>query len=377
MTVINLYKSFSKPIAVPISSFVSNVIYVPLETNPLALISGLIVNYEVTNDFIIVRQSASVNSQILLFDRKTGKFIKEIGKVGRGPGEFSSLGFLPYNNIKHEFYALNNSRDILVYDLAGKCIDIIKKPVTPDIKINERSVTSFLMLYDILDSDIFVGYFQNFSGNENRKLILFTRDGILKIFPNYLRWVPGKSFHGIMNPPGGFAKFYKWDNKLNFLEIFCDTLYQVTKDSLIPRYYFDPGPYKAEYSNQLEVASKTSNYYFMYDVNENKNFIFINFLLKMDGYLGFINKSDNTITVCKKGLSGNSGFQDDIGGLMEIVPNHFTQNNEMVYIIQPFKMIKWIKENPEKANEAKKRHLWLNNIDEFSNPIIAIAKCKE
>lgn len=49
----------------------------------------------------------------------------------------------------------------------------------------------------------------------------------------------------------------------------------------------------------------------------------------------------------------------------------------MVYVIQLVKLMSWLKENPEKAGQARNKLPWLKNIDEFSNPIIAIGKCKE
>jgi hypothetical protein len=283
-------------------------------------------------------------------------------------------------------YAINFSREILVYDLSGENIDIIKTPFIPDPQINlpnsskeqnESAGLMFLMFYDILETDIFVGYFQNYSGFEKRKLILLNRNGILKIFPNYLTWNRGTG-GGFMRPPGGFAKFYRWDNNLNFLEIFCDTLYQVTKDKLIPRYYFDIGKtYKAEYSKQSEVAPKGDQYYFMVKIIENKNHIFFHFVLKMEDYLGFIEKRNNEVTICKTNPSDIYPLIDDVGGLMNVEPYCFTYNNEMVYIINPIKLITWLKENPEKAKLARNKLPWLKTIDEFSNPVIAIGKCKD
>jgi hypothetical protein len=378
LVTIDLEKALSDQKEIFLSQFVDNVVFVPLENSPSSLIGEILVSYEITDEYIIVKHTSGGIHKIFLFDRTTGKFLREIGKQGRGPGEFANYGQLAYNQIKNEIYASNYSRDILVYDLFGRNIDLIKIPFVPDPNINlpnlpkeqnEKLSASFLSFYEIIDSDIFVGYFQNFSGTEKRKLMLLTKDGILKIFPNHLTWLPNERNRGFMLPPGGFAKFYKWDNKLYFLEIFCDTLYQVTKEKLIPRYYFDIGKiYKAEYSSQLEVASKWNEYYYMLRLKENKDYIFFNFQLKRDGYTGFIEKRSNNVVVCKNDLI------DDISGLMNVVPYCFTKNNEIVYVIQPVKLIKWFKENPEKASVAKSRLSWLKDIDEFSNPVIAIAR---
>lgn len=62
---------------------------------------------------------------------------------------------------------------------------------------------------------------------------------------------------------------------------------------------------------------------------------------------------------------------------MDVLHTDFTQKNEMVNIIQPVKLMSWLKANPEKAALAKTKLPWLKNIDELSNPIIAIGKCKE
>jgi hypothetical protein len=49
----------------------------------------------------------------------------------------------------------------------------------------------------------------------------------------------------------------------------------------------------------------------------------------------------------------------------------------MIYVIQPIDLINWFKKNPQKAAEARKSFPWIKDIDEFSNPVIAIGRCKE
>jgi hypothetical protein len=104
--------------------------------------------------------------------------------------------------------------------------------------------------------------------------------------------------------------------------------------------------------------------------------IFIKFLLKTHSYLGFVEKKNNEIIICKTGSSGISALIDDISGLIDVVPDHFTQDNEMVRVIQPVKLMSWLKENPEKAAMAREKLPWLKDIDESGNPVIAIGKYK-
>jgi hypothetical protein len=149
----------------------------------------------------------------------------------------------------------------------------------------------------------------------------------------------------------------------------------VTKNSLIPRYYFNWGKYNAPYSRQADID--WTNYFFIKDIDENENTIFLKIYFNKDYFLGYIDKRNNYLTFCKKTNSGISGLEDDISGLMDVIPQDYTENNEMIYVIEPAKLINWLKENPEKAAKARTNLHWLNNIDEFSNPIIAIAKCKD
>jgi len=91
----------------------------------------------------------------------------------------------------------------------------------------------------------------------------------------------------------------------------------------------------------------------------------------------FVEKATNKVTFCKTLESDVPGFKDDISGLMTVIPQGFTPQNEMVWIIQPVQLLKWLKQNPTVAENAFKNLLWLKDIDELSNPVIAIGKSKE
>jgi hypothetical protein len=363
---LDLAKAFAEQQEVPLSRFVAKITYLPLETHPEALIPEN-ARYELTDDFVIVKTSSGGKYHILLFDRNSGKFVREIGKQGRGPGEFSHFGNsnIPYNHIKKEIYAFTYSFDIIAYDLSGKNTDIIRVPGWSDPRWQEGRSVPF-PADNMLDENIFAGYFYNLRGWENRKLVLFKKEEIVKIFPNHLTY-DGSSRYYQYN-----IHFYNWDNNLYFIEGYCDTIYQVTKESLIPRYYLNWGQYNAPYSKQNEI--ELEKYFFTVDLDENDNYIFFVLLFKTSRYLGFVEKTNNSVTFCKKNNTGTSGFKDDISGLMDVIPKDFTQNNEMIYVIQPIKLLSWFKENPEKAQLARTKLQWLKNIDEFSNPVIAIGK---
>lgn len=374
--IINIAESFKNPQDLPISKYVDNINYVPLETTP-ELVLGRNARIEVTEDFIYVKDiGIGQRARLLLFDKNSGKFLREVSKAGRGPGEFNNSSRLPYNSGRKEFYAMGPSNEILVYDLSGKYIQEVKTPGWIDPKGLGISKNTSCIPLSILDNDIFVATISNLTGWQKRKIVLFTKEKIIRIFPNYQTYNKTDPL-SYYSPPGGFNKIYKWDKKLFYIETFSDTLYQVTQNALLPRYFFDSGKYRAQYSKQFEIMDRrqTSDYYFITEIDENSNYIFIQIYFKNEPYTGVLDKSTNLVTFCKKGTSC-AGLRDDFNGLMDIMPFAFTEKNEMVFIIEPAGLLKWLNDNPEKAALAKTKLPWIRKIDEMSNPIIAIAKCK-
>ena len=374
LIVFDLEKAFSRQSEVPLSKFLNSINYVTLETNPHSII-GRFAHFEVTDEYIIVRDN-SIPKQILLFDRKTGKFIKSIGKYGRGPDEYSRFSYIPYDPDKRVLYAVNSLRQLLVYNLSDSDVEIIK---TPDL-VGSGEIIQLKkqeMSFDIMmDDKIFVGYFINPLGMEKNVLALFTKDEVLKIFPNYQALKTMS--HGVGGLMNDNHTIYRQDNKIYFLEVFSDTLFQLTRDSLIPRYYFKMGKFNVTWQINATMDHKLGmNYFYMLGIDESTKYLFINTLFKGTQYLGYVDKLNNTVTFCKLNSSGVSAFKDDISGLLDVRPVDITEKKEMVYIIKPLDLIKWFKENPEKAAAAKKSCPWIKDIDEFSNPVIAIGSCKE
>lgn len=374
LIVFDLEKAFSRQSEVPLSKFLNSINYVTLETNPHSII-GRFAHFEVTDEYIIVRDN-SIPKQILLFDRKTGKFIKSIGKYGRGPNEYSRFSYIPFDPDKRVLYAVNSLRQLLVYNLSDSDVEIIK---TPDL-VGSGEIIQLKkqeMSFDIMmDDKIFVGYFINPLGMEKNVLALFTKDEVLKIFPNYQALKTMS--HGVGGLMNDNHTIYRQDNKIYFLEVFSDTLFQLTRDSLVPRYYFKMGKFNVTWQINATMDHKLGmNYFYMLGIDESTKYLFINTLFKGTQYLGYVDKLKNTVTFCKLNSSGVSAFKDDISGLLDVRPVDITEKKEMVYIIKPLDLIKWFKENPEKAAAARKSCPWIKDIVEFSNPVIAIGSCKE
>jgi len=114
----------SKEATVPLSSLVESLELVHLETKEEAFFRPWFTT--VTDKYIGIRQQGR---PYLLFDR-SGKFLCNVGSIGRGPGEYS---ISPYDDIiddKNEFIYLApfKSNKILVYNTSGQFVKDIVAP---------------------------------------------------------------------------------------------------------------------------------------------------------------------------------------------------------------------------------------------------------
>jgi hypothetical protein len=97
-----------------LSSLFEKPITIIIETNEDLLFSYVDKMY-VWDDYIFILDKRTAN-RVFLFD-KTGKFIRKIGNIGAGPGEYSSLSDFTIDEINREIYLLNSGVSIYKYKI--------------------------------------------------------------------------------------------------------------------------------------------------------------------------------------------------------------------------------------------------------------------
>jgi hypothetical protein len=83
LTTIDLKKAIQDERDIPVSQFVEDLKYIPLELTPESTLSQGI-QLQLTEEYIIISNSSVSGFSLLLFEKETGKFIRQIGKNGRG-----------------------------------------------------------------------------------------------------------------------------------------------------------------------------------------------------------------------------------------------------------------------------------------------------
>lgn len=342
-----------------LSNFIKDDIeYIQLETNAYCPIDKNLRLF--LNDTVII---AITQKQIFLFERNTGKFIREIGHVGKDPHGYSeTLNSKPYSELKNTILTngwLPNS--FLEYDLSGKFIS--KKTL-----ITSEAITSMSSFNNGND----IGYVWNLNGKNKKKLMIFNSVGKeISSFPQT------RSFEYDINKDGldvlpWEGWFYSFNSQINFYELFTDTIYAITPKSLKPRYVLSYGKYQVPYELRYtkKYYSNLSEYYFIRSLYESVGYLFFTFIYNKNYFTGIYDKNKNITKVSQE-------VENDIDNFVSFQISSINSDDEVIGYQLTYKISEWIQQHPEKVKEFSAKVKNFKSLNSFSNPIVMIAKLKE
>ena len=132
-----------------ISEWVGEPEFIALESRPEALVTGG--QFTISDHYIGVYRKNS-ETPFKLFDRATGKYLRDIGGIGRGPGEYNSISSAQLDEAGGKVWISTIDRhNIYGYDIAsGRLVADIKPPYKADNNTNN----GFNFLVDSLSSTI-------------------------------------------------------------------------------------------------------------------------------------------------------------------------------------------------------------------------------
>ena len=145
---------------------------------------------EVSENYICIKSYGQLPAK--LFD-KNGQFLRNMGSVGRGPGEYSTINGLQFNQKGDMLFLLPfaNARKILVYDVSGNQLKDIPLVFT------QRKFKAFFSPDSIItvlsmpfENDSAICYQQTFAGKLIQKIsppsYLLNQSFDGEVFTNYL-----------------------------------------------------------------------------------------------------------------------------------------------------------------------------------------------
>lgn len=236
------------------SDLISDIEYIPLETTSECLIDGQY-GVHISENYILV---SSGGTQCIQFSAE-GKYIRNIGKRGRGPGEYTDFISNVVIDENSDLIFIISSIEIIAYRISGeyvKKLDLLKFK-----QIAGLSSSSFLTIKHWKD-DLFGASFNLDSGKDPYSFILFSLDGeVIKIFPNNITFEadPGFMAFEIMIPSP--HEIYNFKEQLYYKEMYSDTIFRINDQlEFVPEIIFDMAGYRLPMDKRGKSETDLSDY---------------------------------------------------------------------------------------------------------------------
>jgi hypothetical protein len=300
--------------------------YIPLET-PSACLLGEILDAKVTKDFIFIKHNGT--KLIAQFDRD-GKFKRNIGKIGKGPGEYLGIREFSIDDEKNLIFIQSNwTREILVYTFKGEFIKSIKSMPGNRIVWSRDS--------------LFMSFGEPMQGNEKYVFTEINSNGeTTQVVNNYYVW--SNRVLNYTRSYWGRKNFYRINNQLHFKGWYNDTVYTYNSENkIIPKMFIDLKGYKLPDELRPELVGGKiipPNYYWI-SINETLRYVFILYstydrppggddLVK--GYIYFDKYEGHGYALPND--RGKFGFINDLNGGPEFIPDYTSDSVAIFFFMQ-------------------------------------------
>ena len=364
-----------------LSDIVEDVEYVKLETTDDCLLAGT-ARVFITNDDIYTLNNYS-DYKLLRFDRKTGKFISQIGSIGQGPKEMIQPCFVFAKDSL--VYVTSTSMDkIYVYTNENQFVRSV--PFCKDRSSFEDGVGQTISVIDHQYIVRHPGQLQA-SFNYNQYIAV----DVIDMNSNRLFAMRDTSdVYGIMLTLDWDPVRWYYKGNINFYNEPDRTVYAVTKDSIIPRYHFNLGDNKWPVMDGKLTKEFIKHIKFK-SFRETEDYLYLYWNQSEKGYFARFNKKTETLDVQEQEKFegrfwhlGVPGLKNNINGCNRNI-DFIRLMDEQSSIVQMFSAsgkedyIKVLNESTDVKFPEKRQQLLklLEEMGEEDNQILVIYKLKK
>lgn len=359
-TLIRVKSDFDNAGKVKMSELISEIRYLPLETNPDCLLGYM--NVPVFGNDILIRSNDG-SGNILRFS-DSGKFLNKIGKQGRGPGEYlDNCDVLLFGDT---VYVVSNfSNSILCYSLAGIFLKKYRLDIPPCSSSKEKLPGSPSSIVKMTDNSFMVSL-SNASGFGR----LIKTDGSFRVITGFLKNSPLRyTPYPLPLPETKRGIFY-------FYSV-IDTIYEISRGYPVPSIVIDHGKY-----NKPKGFVSTPG-----DLEDDLKYPEITFFsmsdnyLKMELYYGPKRMKDVVFYRFSDGKTVNlNELVNDVDkGTMDKWFGFLTRDNQLVITLFPTTILERFGKmtNTEKSDPKNSRFVQMaSKITPESNPVLMICKLR-
>ena len=349
---------------IKLSDIADTIQYIPLETNSECLLSR---GYKIvsTKDYFFI---ADGENPLFVFDRE-GKFVRKIGSVGKGPGEFQNCNQFHVNEEKNEVYIFNQ-KEFIIYSWDGEYISTVEFPFVA-MSYYMSGHGDFTFFYSMMgtNSSIFKVYFTN----RNLKL------------KGDISWE--QRVIATYSISAG-TQVWNWDDEILAQIEFCDTIYTINRSLLSPKVYLDLGSIRFStemlaVNDAMSLMDAVDNHVFNYSLAALDNIWGIKFSWKQKKYLGLLNPDNQEIVFASRIDTSMGGFINDIDGGPGYFPTKRFNEDEWIVAISALDFHNLYQngqfENADLIypNANKTLNKMASKLNDDDNPVLMILKKKK
>ena len=379
---INVIDNISNNQQLSLSSIASKIEYCRLETDKKCLVTPYMSIYCTKDHVVSIGTERPMHAVCYVFDRKTGNFIRQISGKGNGPDDYLEVlnGFW---DEKKELICVWSPPNYVFYKIDG----------TISHKIN-RTNNPYFSQSAIAFDDYYVRYVPNSTGSQTKRIVFFDTAGtLLDSIPNYRTWKMTKQGY----TGGYFCNIHIFRNELYYIDMFCDTLYQIVDFKLHPRYVFKTKghtlPYEVQggegrYGDLLaplkgkELEDMWKNYFLIDKILEDAKYLYFTFDYNTKRYPSIYNKNEGVLQIMppisiplpsRNRIFPLYGFDNDLDGGLPFWPKQMISEKEMMCVYTAEELLEL---DRSKITDEKLKNV-LNSIEIESNPVVAIVTLKD
>jgi hypothetical protein len=352
----------------PVSELVEDIQYIALETTPDCLLDQDISKIELFNHEIFI----SDYKFIYRFDIH-GKFLKKIGKQGRGPGEYASMGF-------QTFLIDRQNQQLLIFDFMSE------KMIVYDFEGNylrSKSIDFLPGPMEWINKENFAVYNMGFTYEPEPWKDFYILNRNARTVGRHVFVRQPKTRYGLVIYP---PIFYTFKEKTRYKNPHENTIFEID-GSKIPKpvYFLDLGKYE-KYSDVDDVEVRVKNNVGtnranpksyekigLLGLSETESHLFICYVHQEQRMAGVFDKKSKTFYQLLEKESGLYGLKDDLYG----GPPLFPENGISSGVLYSHFAVSDLKEYVNGASNVDPalREI-INAGNDNDNPVVVIATLK-
>lgn len=321
-----------------LSEFADDVECIPLETNDSTILDKIIRIID-EGDYLCVADKHSLYK----FD-KLGKVCGKITKEGIGPNEY----------IQISDFQVTTGGSVWILSRNNKCLYHFEWDGTLIHKIELNFWTSKIYLVDDNTMLLYIGNEKDMNNSHQVKLLDLKSAHIKR---NYLPVDDKKSsYMHVMSD----NYFYRENDSIYFFQVFCDTVYSITKDTIAPEYFYNLADknipksfFSVEYKNVMDFFQHLSKERYAYGINfflKSLNYSLMSYYYDGECYLSVISNNKGSSKIGNQ-ISADLVFSNYPITLNELAV-FLSPNQKMIIPLIPDDIIEYARNTLDEKEQA-------------------------